>query len=145
MKNRAQRVVFPAGAFLRRLARDRAGNTLAMIAAALMPMMALVGGGIDMGRAYLSQSRLQQACDAGGLAARKSLGTAAPTDGHIPEAVADTGQRFFNINFRAGSYGTQQRDFVMTLETDNSITGVARVIVPTTIMHMFGFEQVPVA
>lgn len=56
--------------FLQRFASDRAGNTLAMIAAAIFPMMAMVGGGVDMGRSYLSQSRLQQACDAGVLAAR---------------------------------------------------------------------------
>jgi Flp pilus assembly protein TadG len=144
VKNRIASADLPAGSLLRRLARDRAGNTLAMIAAAIMPMMALVGGGIDMGRAYLSQSRLQQACDAGVLAARKRLGTVAVTDGAIPAAVADTGARFFNINFRAGSYGTRQRDFALALENDNAISGTATVVVPTTIMQMFGYDQVPV-
>ena len=36
----------------------------------LIPILAMIGGGIDMGRGYLSQSRLQQACDAGVLAGR---------------------------------------------------------------------------
>ena len=115
-----------------------------MIAAAIAPIMALVGGGVDMGRSYLSQSRLQQACDAGVLAARKRLGSEVAVTGDVPDEVAETGQRFFNINFRDGSYGTKDRDFAMTLEEDFAISGVATVTVPTTIMHMFGFEQVPV-
>ncbi|MFV0643575.1 MAG: TadE/TadG family type IV pilus assembly protein, partial [Sphingomonadaceae bacterium] len=49
------------------LVYDQSGNTLAIIAAALLPLLAMVGGSIDMGRSYLAQSRLQQACDAGVL------------------------------------------------------------------------------
>ena len=131
--------------FLARLAHDRSGNTLAMIAAAIGPLLAMVGGGVDMGRSYLSQSRLQQACDAGVLAARKRLGSEAAVTGEISEDVAETGQRFFNINFRSGSYGTRNRDFTMTLEDDFAISGVATVDVPTTIMQIFGFEKVPVS
>lgn len=128
-----------------RLARDRSGNTLAIIAAAIGPILAMVGGGIDMGRSYLSQSRLQQACDAGVLAARKRLGSQAAVTGEISQDVAEMGQRFFNINFRSGSYGTENRDFVMTLEEDFAISGTATVDVPTTIMQIFGFENVPVS
>jgi hypothetical protein len=130
-----------AQGFLRRLAADRAGNTLAMLAAGLFPLLALVGGGIDMGRSYLAQSRLQQACDAGVLAARKKLGSAVVTTGEVPGDVALIGNRFFNINFRAGAYGSENRDFQMTLEPDLAITGNASVDVPTTIMNLFGYEQ----
>ncbi|WP_374405758.1 pilus assembly protein TadG-related protein [Pelagerythrobacter sp.] len=130
--------------WLARLAGDRSGNTLAIIAAAIAPILAMVGGGVDMGRSYLSQSRLQQACDAGVLAARKRLGSQAAVTGEISDDVAETGQRFFNINFRTGSYGTENRDFVMTLEEDFAISGVATVDVPTTIMLIFGFDNVPV-
>jgi hypothetical protein len=130
--------------FFARLAGDHAGNTLAIVAAAIMPILGMVGGGVDMGRSYLSQSRLQQACDAGVLAARKALGTEAAVTGDIPEKAAELGQRFFNINFRDGSYGTRERDFTMILEDDYSITGEAEVVVPTTIMRIFGHEQVPI-
>lgn len=129
---------------LRRLARDRAGNTMAIIAAAIAPLLAMVGGGVDMGRSYLAQSRLQQACDAGVLAARKRLGSEAAVTGEIPEDAAEVGQRFFNVNFRAGSYGTEQRDFVMVLKEDYAISGQAAVIVPTTLMQIFGHDQVEV-
>ncbi|HNN55733.1 MAG TPA: Tad domain-containing protein, partial [Novosphingobium sp.] len=117
---------------LRRLARDVAGNTLAMIAAALFPLLALVGGGVDMGRSYLAQTRLQQACDAGVLAARKRLGSQSVSDGEVPADVATIGNRFFNINFRTGAYGTRDRTFEMSLEPDYAISGAASVNVPTT-------------
>ena len=135
---------FAALTWIKSLLRDRAGNTLAMIAAALFPLLALLGGGIDMGRSYLSQSRLQQACDAGVLAARKRLGSQVVVTGIIPADVADTGNRFFNINFQDGSYGTKSRAFQMTLEPNYAISGVASVEVPTTIMTLFGYTQVDV-
>jgi len=129
---------------LSRLAKDKSGNVIAMVAASLFPLIALIGGGIDMGRGYLAQSRLQQACDAGTLAARKRLGDSVAVDGIVPTDVAETGQRFFNINFRDGAYGTENRSFSMALENDYSITGTATVDVPTTLMAVFGYDEVPV-
>jgi len=134
----------PVAGFLTRLAHDRSGNTLAMITAGLIPLLAMVGGGIDMGRSYLSQTRLQQACDAGVLAARKKMGSAVVVTGVVPADVQTIGDRFFNINFRDGSYGTANRSFQMTLEQDYAISGVADVDVPTTIMNLFGYTEVPI-
>ena len=115
----------PAHGLFARLARDAAGNTLAIVAASIAPILAMVGGGIDMGRSYLAESRLQQACDAGVLAARKKLGSAAVVTGVVPDDVAEVGERFFNINFRAGAYGTENRQLTMALEDDYSISGRA--------------------
>ena len=129
---------------LARLLRDRAGNTLALAAAALFPLLGLIGGGVDIGRGYLSQSRLQQACDSGVLAARKRLGTEIAVTEEIPEIAVQSGQRFFNLNFRDGAYGSHSRTFAMTLEEDFSITGRATVQVPTTLMAIFGFDEMPV-
>ena len=131
--------------FLRKLLRDTAGNVMIITAASLFPLLALIGSGIDMGRGYLAQSRLQQACDAGTLAARKRLGTMAAVNGQIPDAVADTGQRFFNINFRATAYGSENRQFVMELEDDYAISGTASAEVPTTVMGAFGFGNIAVS
>jgi Flp pilus assembly protein TadG len=127
-----------------RLLQDRSGNTLAMIAASLVPLLAMVGGGIDMGRSYLSETRLQQACDAGVLATRKKLGSAVVVGGVVPADAATIGNRFFNNNFADGSYGTTNRAFAMTLEEDYSVTGAATVTVPTTIMNLFGYTQVAI-
>ncbi|MEP7221881.1 MAG: Tad domain-containing protein [Novosphingobium sp.] len=130
--------------FLTRLAHDRSGNTLMIVAACLLPILAMIGSGIDMSRAYLSQTRLQQACDAGVLAARKRLGSAVAVSGAVPSEVQTFGNKFFDINFRAGDYGTQNRDFQMAVETDYSISGIASVTVPTTLMKIFGFATLPV-
>jgi hypothetical protein len=127
---------------LGRLARDTAGNTLAMIAAAMIPLLAMVGGGVDVSRGYLAQSRLQQACDAGVLAARKRMGSNA-VSGILSAEARAAGDAFFDINFRDGIYGTEGRDFAMTVEPDFSISGLAKVIVPTTIMNIFGYTEMP--
>lgn len=129
---------------LRRLAADSAGNTFIFVAAALLPMLALIGGGIDMGRSYLSETRLQQACDSGVLAARKAIGTTVVTTGVIPSNASTIGNRFFNTNFPSGAYGSANRSFTMTLESDYSVSGVAAVDVPTTIMRLFNQLNVPV-
>lgn len=133
-----------AGSFLRSLAHDRSGNALAIVAAAIVPLLAIIGGGIDMGRSYLTESRLQAACDAGVLAARKTLGSSVAVGGVIPADAGTSAQSFFNINFPTGIYGTQNRTFVPTLETDYAVSGVATAEVPTTIMRLFSFTKVPV-
>jgi hypothetical protein len=133
-----------ARALLRRLVADRAANTTMLFAAALVPMLAMIGGGVDMGRSYLSQSRLQQACDAGVLAARKKLGSNVDVSADLPADARDIGSRFFNINFHTGAYGTENRNFAMELNDDFSVSGVASASVPTSIMKIFGYSEVPV-
>ncbi|MFC0589201.1 pilus assembly protein [Novosphingobium aquiterrae] len=130
------------GDVLARLLRDNSGNTLALIAASIFPLLAMIGGGVDMGRTYLTQARLQQACDAGVLAARKKLGASLPTG--IPATVQTTGDKFFNLNFGNGAFGTTGRAFTMTLQSDMAISGLASVDVPTTIMQVFGYKTVAV-
>ena len=130
--------------FVNRLARDTSGNAIMIIAASLLPLLAMVGGGLDIGRGYLVQARLQQACDAGVLAARKRLGTETVISGIVPTQTAEIGDRFFKTNFRNASYGSTSRDFAMTLEDDYSITGVAEARMPTTLMGIFGQEFIDV-
>ena len=127
-----------------RLAADSSGNTLMLMAAGLLPLMAMIGGGVDISRAYLAESRLQQACDAGVLAARKELGSQVAAGGSIPSTVATIGHEFFDLNYQDGQYGTKNTNFQMMLEGDYSITGTASVDVPTTLMTIFGFDNVPV-
>lgn len=134
----------PTSGMIGRLARDPSGNTLAIMAAALLPLLGIIGGGVDMSRSYVAQSRLQQACDAGVLAARKQLGSKPITDGKIPDKAKEMGDRMFNLNFRDGSYGTDQRKFDMTLESDHAVSGVSTVKVPTTIMGIFGYTEIDI-
>ncbi|MCJ2181431.1 pilus assembly protein TadG-related protein [Novosphingobium sp. 1949] len=129
---------------MRALLRSLAGNTFMIFAAAIAPLLALVGGGIDMGRSYLSETRLQQACDSGVLAARKALGSQVVTTGTVPSSVSVIGNRFFNLNFASGAYGSTARRFAMTLGSDYTLSGTASASVPTTIMRVFGQDAIDV-
>lgn len=128
------------------LAKDTSGNALMILAFSIVPLLALVGSSIDMGRAYLVESRLQQACDAGVLGARKELGAITNFDPDVDgAAVVNKGNRFFNANFADGIYNSVDRSFEMTLEEDQSVGGTASVILPTEIMQFFGKEQIDIS
>jgi Flp pilus assembly protein TadG len=124
---------------LSRLARSRSGNTVVILAAALVPMAAFVGAGFDMSRSYLVKSRLQTACDSGALAARRAMVGA--TWGTTTQTAADS---YFDANFQTGRYGTTglNRNFVSN--DGETVRGTASVDVPTTIMKMFGNDVVNV-
>ncbi len=127
---------------MRSLILDRGGNTLAIMAAALIPLSAMAGSAVDMARMYVVKVRLQQACDAGVLAGRKfmtldsgsSLGTTATT----------RAQAFFDNNFKVGWYGTSAPTprFVASRTSDNQVSGVATITLPMTVMKMFGKPDV---
>ncbi|WP_159872945.1 pilus assembly protein [Novosphingobium sp. 9U] len=131
--------------WLRRLGRDQRGNTFLIVAAAVIPMLAVIGGGVDISRGYLSRTRLQQACDAGVLATRKKIGGTVITTGIIPTDANAVGTRFFNLNFQDGAYGTTGRTFAMTLSSDYTINGSASVSVPTSVMKLFSVDTLPVS
>lgn len=141
----AKRSVMSGTNLLRAIMRETSGNALMILAFSLLPLLALVGSSIDMGRAYLVQARLQQACDAGVLGARKELGA---IDNFSADAngaqVSSKGNRFFNVNFGDGFYNSIDRNFEMAIEDDMSISGEASVIVPTEIMQFFGKDEIPI-
>lgn len=118
--------------FMTALARDVRGNTLAIMAAALIPLAGLVGGGIDISRMYITKTRLQHACDAGALAGRKAQGGG--TWGSDDNAVA---QQFFDANYLSGAYGSTglTRSFS---ENAGKVTGTASATLPMTVMRILG-------
>src|SRR3546814_13366417 len=68
---------------------------------ALFRSIGLLGSGIDIGRAYMAQLRLQQACDAGVLAGRRAMTGTTYTDAAKAEA-----NKMFNFNFTSNAYGS---------------------------------------
>ena len=124
-----------------RLRSDVAGNTLMLVAGAILPLTAMIGAGVDTSRIYLVKSRLQQACDAGALATRQSLGGGAS----ITNSVRDQGNAFFNNNFTAGLFGTTGTTFSTALDSDKQVTASANTTVPVSIMGMFGNDAVPIS
>ncbi len=128
----------PRKGFLTRLARDIRGNTLAIVGAALVPLSAMIGSGVDMSRAYMAKTRLQSACDAGALAGRRIM-----QNDTMTEEVRAEARRFFNFNFRQGLYDTEPFTADVTRPESGTVRVTASTRIPTTIMRMFGFETLP--
>lgn len=126
----------------RRLLVDSAGNALMLTAGFLIPLLVLIGSGIDVSRVYVARSRMQQACDAASLAGRWSFSQGQTTDQASTEAV-----KFFNFNFRQGLYGTAT--FTPTVTVTGTTTKVVAVsastTMPTSVMGAFGFRPMTVS
>ncbi|MEL6707839.1 MAG: pilus assembly protein TadG-related protein [Pseudomonadota bacterium] len=128
------------GGVLKALLSDASANTLAIGAAAMVPLVAMVGGGVDASRFYMAQSRLQAACDAGALAARRSM-----TDTNFTQTQQDLGNGFFDENYPDGTFGLTglQRTFSGT--SDGEVTGTASGKMPTSLMGIFGYDEFDLA
>jgi Flp pilus assembly protein TadG len=126
--------------FLRSLLHDRTANTIAIAAAAMFPILAMVGGGIDASRYYMAASRLQAACDAGALAARRAM----VTDDFEAEHRT-IGLNFFDQNYEDGMFGSQSRVRNYTSDGSGRVDGIATATLPTTIMRAFGYEELDLA
>jgi len=123
--------------FIARIAKNRTGNVMPLMAAAVFPMAAMVGGAVDLSRIYMTRTRLQNACDTGALAARRAMTGQTPTTADINE-----GKKFFNFNFPSGSFGVKnlQNNYVQGT-TAGTISGTASAVVPASVMKIFGQED----
>ncbi len=121
-----------------RLLKNEDGNIIALLAASVIPVFGLVGGGFDMTRIYLSQTRLQGACDAGALIGRKTMGLGTWTANN--NAANTQAERLFDQNFPSGAYGTTglTRSFA---ESNGNVTGTASVTIPMTLMQVLGQQS----
>lgn len=123
---------------LKRLWKDQSGNTIIFVGASLIPLLALVGGGLDASRGYMAKSRLQQACDAGTLAGRRAI----ETNNFDANARAEA-QRLFNANFESDFLGSSNTQFTATpVNSGATIAGSASTEVPTALMRIFGYETI---
>ena len=121
---------------IERLVRDQRGNTYFLVAAATLPMIGIVGSGVDIGRAYMADLRLQQACDAGALAGRRSMVGTTYTDANKAEAT-----KMFNINYDTGLYGSTNIAFNSVQDGPSNVKGTASAKLPTSLMKVFGQEE----
>jgi Flp pilus assembly protein TadG len=108
------------------------GNTLMLFAFALLPLMGMVGGAMDVSREYLVKSRLQQACDAAVLAGRRSM-----TGSEFDKASEEAANRFFVANFNQGRYGSRNSSIVYQVSSDMIVRATAKATVPMTVMAAF--------
>ena len=119
------------------IAHDERGNVLFISAISILVLMMLGGSALDVSRMYLVKTRLQQACDAGVLAYRRSMkGT------NVTPDTWPTAKTYFNANYTPGRYGTSDPIFPEpTVDANVVVHGVASVVVPMTLMKFFGKDQ----
>ncbi len=125
----------PRSTLLQRFRRDVSGNALAIMGAAVLPLVAAVGAAIDISRDYMAKSRLQQACDAGVLAGRKAQGGGLYSVDEENEAT-----EYFRINFPDDIYQTNSTVFTSTESNTNEVVGSAATFVPSTLGRIIGYQ-----
>lgn len=119
-----------------RLAQDTAGNVFAITAAAVVPMIGVVGGAIDASRMYLVHSRLQAACDSAVLAGRKAMGSSI-----YDTAAQARANAMFNFNFQNADFQTTGTAFNASADNNGKLSGTASTSIPMTLMKVFGFSN----
>lgn len=118
-----------------RLGRDISGNVLAMTAAAVIPMIGIVGGAVDMSRAYRAKARLQAACDSGVLAGRRAM-----SDLTYTTQARDRANKMFNFNFVPAEYQATGVAFTTSANTEGVVSGTATANIPMALMQVFGYS-----
>ncbi len=117
--------------------RDIQGNVLPLAAIGMLLSAALVGGGIDMSRAYRAQNRLQSACDSAVLAGRRAV----DSNGFDATAQAQA-SNFFTTNFNAGALETDTPSFTAgSADNGQTVTGTASADLNLAVMKIFGFKK----
>jgi Flp pilus assembly protein TadG len=124
---------------LSRLATDRRGNAMILMAAGMFPLLGAIGGGVDIARAYMARTKLQQAVDAAALAGRRAM-TGDDLETAKPEVTA-----YMKFNFPAGLYGTAPVLTVTTKPDVGAVKVYAETSIPTSIMTIFGFTKIDIA
>lgn len=121
------------------LLHDRRGNVLPLAAIGMLLSAAIVGGGIDMSRAYRVQNRLQSACDAGALAGRRAVTTNGFANNGPEQAQANA---YFNTNFDTTSLeAVSTTKSFSSSDNGQTIVGTASAQLNLAVMKIFGFQK----
>lgn len=127
-------------AWLGQLLLDQSGNVALISAASMVPILALIGGGVDMSRAYMAKAQLQSACDAGTLAGRRAMSKSGAYTG-VEKALA---RRMFDANFDASEIKASRIVFETTSNDQGQVTGTASARMPTVIMQIFDHDSLDI-
>lgn len=118
-----------------------------MLAVALIPLMGIVGTGFDLGRAYMASSRLQSAVDAAVLAAVRMEQLYPGSGTTAGPRTADTVNAFLGGNIPTGYLSMSRQAPVLNVARNGEEISIELTVtgqVPTTLMTLFGFTQLPV-
>ena len=122
--------------------RDTGGNVLPLAAIGMVLSAALVGGGIDMSRAYRVENRLQSACDSAVLAGRRAIGS----NGYRDAVEKVQANNYFATNFDEASMESTGTSFTSsTPDNGKTVTGQASTQLNLAVMKIFGFQRFSLA
>lgn len=127
-------------AWMRRFVAETRANTMILTAFFIVPMMGLVGSGVDMARGYMAKTRLQQACDSAVLAGRRAM-----ANGTYSATARAEASKMFSANYPAGYYGSSQVAFTSTADGANDVVGNATAQLPMAMMTLFGMDEFDLA
>jgi Flp pilus assembly protein TadG len=143
------------GRLLRSFVRSATAATLPIMAAGLIPMIAAIGGAIDIGRIYIVRSQMQAGVDAAALAAANAFDNASESDenGRYKQAVYYYSDNFPNgyMGLKPGAAAGYSSTETMQKPTFTVLNGISRTSVsasgklPMTFMRMFGMGDYDVA
>jgi len=131
---------------LRALIRDDRGSTYAMAAAYIIPLLGFVGIALDLGRGYMTASRLQSSVDTATLAAVRMEQLYPGKNSSPGPKTVDTINQFLTANMPLGYVGaTRRTPSAVVTRAGDEITVDVRVqgTVPTTLMRIFGIDTMP--
>jgi hypothetical protein len=115
------------------------------MAAMLLPLLAFAGCAIDVTRMYVVKSRLQQACDAGVLAGRRTMVDASVSNTTLDSTATAQANAFFNNNFSSGWFASTTPTFTPRKTSDAQVAGTATAVVPMTLMSIFGYSSTTIS
>ncbi|MFI8667247.1 pilus assembly protein TadG-related protein [Qipengyuania sp. NPDC077410] len=123
---------------LARLRRSEDGNVLPLLAAALIPILVVIGGGVDYARASLAKAKLQEAVDSAALAGRRvmsqdNIETARP---HV--------EAFMRFNYPDQTYGTEDLKLILSKPDVGVVRVRAETKINTTLLALVGLTDLPI-
>lgn len=120
-----------------RLCRDRRGSIAVFLGLAVIPLVGVIGIGVDTARGFLVRSRLSQALDAAALAGGRVM-----FENYRDQDVA----MYFTSNFPTGYLGATVGTPVITDDgaTKEYLTVTAEATLPSTFMRIFGQSTITV-
>lgn len=121
-----------------RLRDDVRGVSLIFMAIGMIPIMAAIGSGIDMARAYMIQAKLQEAVDSAALAGRRSM------TGEDVSTAKTSVDVFLAFNFHDQMFGTTPLVTKLSKPDVGTVEVEASTTMPTTIMSLFGIMSIPI-
>ncbi len=126
-----------ARAYARRFVACERGSVMTTMAVCAIMLIGAVGTAVDIGRAQVTQSKLQTALDSAGLAAGSMINTS-DLDTEV--------EKYLDANFAGETVNATLIDFdAVPNEDDSLIVLTATATVPATFMKLFGHTTMTVS